>query len=230
MEQPRLGRVRHWDPKNEDYYVEDKAPRLRALGGELIKGRTLAANRDRAWRNWWWGNQGQTSQCTAYGTLHLMGCAPVIHKGKNPLWNPVDLYRLIQSIDISEGRNYGFDGGATTLAACKAAERIGWIGGYEWVKDFESCLGYLHDVGPLIAGTNWYDSMFKRNEYHVTTITNDAYVVGGHLYCVNGIYPQLKRVRIAQTWGDGYYYLSIADFRRLFEEDGEIALLRELPW
>jgi hypothetical protein len=230
MSQPKLGRVQHWDVRNENFYVDEVAPYLRAHARLLTNRRTLAANRDRSWRQWWWGDQGTTSQCTAYGTLHLMAAAPVIHPRQNPLLLPEDLYKLIQSIDKDEGRDYGWDEGATTLAACKAAMRMGWIGGYEWVRDFETALGYLHDVGPLLVGTNWYSSMDTRDEHGNIRITPSAVVRGGHLYCVNGLSPNMRRARIAQTWGDGYYYISIEDLRRLFYEDGEIALLRELPF
>src|SRR5690349_10278111 len=102
---PGLGRVPAYDARNERF-------RIRAPALEPAPTITQRYWNDSAWH----GDQGATSQCTAYSLLHFMADGPVTHRGANPMTAPDALYRLIQSVDRSEGRDYGPDGGATMLA------------------------------------------------------------------------------------------------------------------
>ena len=71
---PGLGRVPHYDNRNERF-------RIRALAIEPRPAITSRYWNDTQWR----GDQGATSQCTAYSLLHLMADGPITHKGAKPL-------------------------------------------------------------------------------------------------------------------------------------------------
>lgn len=217
------GRIPFVDPRNMDYLLADRAPGLYARAASLTKPRTV--------RNWMlrtWLDQSVKPFCTAYGSLHELYCGPIYHK-KKPIIDPDHLFALIQSEDRRHGRVY--TEGATTNAACAVMVQLGFWGGYDWDYEGPSALGALMSEYPIIAGTAWTDSMFDRDREGIIRVTSwNLASAGGHLYCVNGINLKRGLVRIANTWGDGYYWLPIEDFLRLVREGGETVLPRELPF
>lgn len=219
----RLGRKPYWDPRNDGYPVEGAHPRL-ALAATAIKRKT---------RRWYVSptvmaalNQGATPQCTAYGSEMWARCLPLTQHHLPPA---SDLYAQIRAVDVAEGRVYAE--GATTLAAMKAMQALGVIGAYRWATDAEVAFNTLAFQQPVIFGSNWYWSMFNRDHEGICRITPGSKVAGGHLYAINALIVRPHSedlLRIAQTWGDGYYYLPVSDFARLLFEDGELAVPTEV--
>lgn len=218
-----LGRVPFVDPRNYDNLLDDKNPGLkaRALPGALTQ---------RKWCLRKWVDQGATARCSAFALTHELSAAPIYHQ-RLPL-GPQALYDIIQETDRAAGRNFGPDGGATTNAMADVAVKLGLWGGYDWDYQGDAALGFLARNAPIISGTNWYTSMYDRDTEGIIHIMPRARVDGGHLFTINGYDPSKGDglLRIAQTWGDGYYYLTIPDWYRLISEDGEIVIPRELPF
>jgi hypothetical protein len=217
---PGLGRIPHYDPKNERF-------RIRALAIEPMPAITQRYWNDTAWH----GDQGATSQCTAYSLLHYMADGPITHRSANPVSTPDATYRLIQSIDRSEGRDYGVDGGATMLAQSKAAVSVGWYGEYRWGYTVDECVRALLTSGPVILGINWYTGMFDPLPSGRLSVTGS--LAGGHAIVANGVNTVQETVRLKNSWGrdwgsSGHATLSFADLNRLSAEDGEVVLPREM--
>jgi hypothetical protein len=182
--------------------------------------------------NGWWGDQGATSQCTAYSLLHFMEDGPVTHHGPNPLEAPAAVYAAIQAIDRAEGRDYGVDGGATMLAQCKAALGRKWFGEYRWGYTLDELITAVLTAGPVLVGTNWYTGMFDPDDSDRVRVSGS--LAGGHAYLINGVNRTTGLFRLKNSWGRtwarrGHAYLSFDDMARLILEDGEVVLARELP-
>lgn len=178
------------------------------------------------WRAYWWGDQGNTPRCTAFGTLHLLAAGPVSHAGQNPAYDPQRLYEAIQAQDRSQGYDFGVDGGATSVAAHEVARRAGWYGAYYWGYTLATAQEGIARA-PLVFGTNWYDSMYSRDAEGIIRIAANSPTDGGHFYTVNGYDHKRGLWRIYQTWGDGYYFIGDDDLHRLIREGGEFALVTE---
>jgi hypothetical protein len=163
----------------------------------------------------------------AYALLHLMSMDNPHHPPFGPALNVSILHSKLMYEDRMQGRIHL--NGATLLSACRVAQRLDWVGDYYWATDTQAALNYLHDVGPLLCSTKWYDSLFDRDQHSYCEIQPGATEVAGLVYCVSGIYPRTGLVRLAQTWGDGYYFMSFNTFDQLVRDGGEIALLRGLP-
>ncbi len=221
---PGTGLVIHHDVRNENYLLRDVLPRARGAGKvgfpDEFKPKFV---RHRAY---WWGDQGQTPQCTSFGTLSLIADGPISHKRQNPVANPLSFYEQIQGIDRAEQRYYSE--GATVVAALKAARNNGWIDAFYWGYTLRTAQEAILRA-PLIFGTYWYSSMYDKDDEGIIRITPNATPDGGHLYCVNGYDAKRGLWRIHQTWGDGYYYIGDKDMFRLIREEGEMALVTEKP-
>lgn len=218
---PGFGRVPHFDPRNNDY-------RIRALAAPAPIAIT-----SRYWNaSALWLDQGNTSACTAYSLLHYMADGPVTHRGANPLAAADAVYRLIQSIDRAEGRDYGEDGGGTMLAQSKAAVSVGWYGEYRWGYTLDELVRAVLTVGPVLMGTNWYQGQMDTDSAGRVHVTGS--VVGGHAWVINGVNTLKETARLKNSWSrdwgvNGHATISFRDLNRLISEDGEVVLARELP-
>lgn len=225
MSHPGLGRVPHYDPKNENYPLE--VSRVRAAIFSVT--RALALSRTRSWRQWLTFDQGATPECTAFGSATFLAADP-IHQQLDWL-RRLDVhawYRDNVAEDRANGRIFT-EGGATTLAAMEVGKRRGYWSEYRWAQTFEDMRTWIHNTAPLIAGTYWYPSMWERDAEGIVSVPRPGESpVGGHLYCVNGYNPKRDMFRSNSTWGDGVYLIPGDLMRRLFEEEGEAVFPTEL--
>lgn len=228
-----LGRVEHWDPRNEAYLLGAARPGLPATARGLVP-RALETSADvarvprrsRRWRVYWAGDQGATPRCTAFGSLTALHCLPVSHSPK-PVVAPDALYPEIQAIDRAEGRV--FAEGATTNAAMEALRRRGVIGGYWWADTEDVALDALAADSATVNGTDWYPSMWQRDAEGIVRMPGPTErPAGGHLWCAAAYDARRDLVWHPSTWGDGLYGIPGDLYRRLQREGGECAVMRDL--
>ena len=211
-----LGRVRHWDVRNEQYMLKSGL-----MGRAMFAvARTLRLSRPRSWRQWLYFDQGQNPACTAYGSATFLAAAPTHPPAE---WmHALDIMKWYAdnvAFDQAHGRHY--DGGASTLAAMEVGKARGYWTRYEWADSFETLRTWIHETAPLIVGTNWYDSMWTRDHEGICRITPSATIAGGHLYTLGAYDPKRDLYTYRSTWGDGDYKIPGSDMERLFREDGE---------
>lgn len=138
----------------------------------------------------------------------------------------VEFYSSATQLDEFPGQYPPTDTGSSGLGVSKAGQQFHYFSGYQHTFTFEQFLAALA-YGPVLAGTNWYESMFypKGNGY----ITIGGELVGGHEYVVLGWNSVTEYVTClnswSNTWGiDGRFKMSGVDFKRLMYEQGDITV------
>lgn len=169
-------------------------------------------------------DQGQTPQCVAYAWEGWMNGSPIRTKD-GPA--PSVIYNECQQIDEWAGTPHD---GTSVRAGAKIMQNQGRIQEYVWATDMPSLKRWLLTKGPVVLGTNWYESMF--------TVYLDGYVhvagsvVGGHAYLCTGFNSKTGRFRCRNSWGQGWgekgsFYLHETDMVRLLREGGEACAAAE---
>jgi hypothetical protein len=177
----------------------------------------------------WYGDQGATSQCVAYSCIHFLEDGPVTHKNvAPPVIAPDWLYGEAQKVDEWEGENYD---GTSVRAGFKVLEREKYIKEYRWAAILGDIIECVLEKGPVVMGTNWYESMMKPDPLGVLSVEGD--VAGGHAWLINGVNTKTRIFRMKNSWGRGWGdggsgWISFNDVDRLLHEAGEACIATEL--
>lgn len=178
------------------------------------------------WDDGWWGDQGNTSECTAYSWTHWVEDnllnSDTFSKLAHPLWDMNSFYHKLQLNDGIPGTNYQ---GSTVRAGAKVLKGMGLLEEYRWAANIDEMVNCLLTIGPMVVGTTWYNDMFNPAEgsYIVHPTGGSA---GGHAYMINGVSVSKKLFRIKNSWGRswgdrGHAYISFDDFNKLLLLGGD---------
>jgi Papain family cysteine protease len=194
----------------------------------------------RYWQEAWWGNQGQTPECTAYAGTSWLTDGPVLNES---FIDPNDLYLEEKKID---GLPLGSEG-STVRACMQVLQGKGFVANYYWATGIDDVITAVLDSGPVDVGTNWYESFFDpTSEFELvideTKISPETGkpVAGGHSYLLNGIDMRSDHrlgkphFRMKNSWGrdwgnKGVAYISFDTMSRLLAEQGEASIALETP-
>jgi hypothetical protein len=129
-------------------------------------------------------------------------------------------------------------GGTSVRAGAKTLQSISLISDYRWLFDTGSITRALLELGPVVVGTDWLNSMFTPTPISAGngSIIRANYatgVAGGHCYLLTGVNTNTGRYRILNSWGTGwgnggYAYIPISDFDTLLQRGGEACLTSDL--
>lgn len=216
----RLGRRIATDPRDEGFLLRSVLP---------------AEPPDRSYRYWWpagwWGNQGSTPRCVAYAWLHWAEDGPVTHAprspGADPLARPEWVYDRAQQLDEWPGDSYD---GTSVRAGAKALQELDVISEYRWAWTGEEAVRAILELGPVVVGSWWWSGMWQPDADGFVSVSGSR--EGGHAWVANGVNTDRGIVRCKNSWGRGwgrrgYFYLRLADFARLIEDQGEACLATE---
>jgi hypothetical protein len=180
------------------------------------------------WDSGWWGNQGETSECTAYSWTHWVEdnilnevyFATLAH----PLWNVDQFYNKLKLNDGIPGTNYD---GSTVRAGAKVLRELGILEEYRWAKDVNEMATVLLTMGPVVCGTTWYNNMFNPDANGLIKVGGGP--AGGHAYVINGVDTVKKLFRIKNSWGQdwgvkGHAFISFDDFAGLMANGGDVCV------
>lgn len=139
----------------------------------------------------------------------------------------VSAYHLATTLDNVPGTYPPNDTGSTGLAVSKAVQGLGLISGYQHTFTATDAYAALQ-IGPVIVGTNWYNSQFDTDPDGRCRVGSGG-IAGGHEYVVDQIDIENSRVWFTNSWGTswglaGRAYYTFADFQRLLDEDGDCCL------
>jgi hypothetical protein len=177
-------------------------------------------------------DQGDTGTCVGHGWKNFSRCAPLQVTAKNAP-GPFDIYRkavLLDEWPENDGEatapESDLQGGTSVRAGAKAMTQFGRLKSYLWAFDLQTMLQFLLTRGPVVLGTNWYDSMFDTDKNGIVKITPQAQIAGGHCYLARGADTKRMLIRFCNSWSNGWgkggdAYMSFADAERLIHEEGE---------
>lgn len=183
------------------------------------------------WADGWWGDQGTTSECTAYSWMHWVEDGPVVQDHSNrppkPLIAPKELYTEAQKRDPWEGEAYD---GSSVRAVAKCLLDLGVISTYRWATNVQDVVNTVLTLGPMVVGTKWYGNMNEPGSNGVMRLGGRS--MGGHAYVINGVDTQKNMFRIKNSWGkrwgkEGFAFISIDDFDKLLADGGEACIAFE---
>lgn len=241
---PRLDRIPQFDPQSLNYRVSKAVVR-----GVAVEDREICS---KVWELDTWLDQGSEGRCVEYGICHdlLADPEPVV---REPLVEQILATRRIywpaQREDVFPGGSYPganpFSEGTSVLAGMKVAKSLGFYGEYRWSTSLGSALRGLSHLGPLILGINWYEEMGDPDGDGYVHVDGDQtgghciLCIGSHIVAVTGFEGVIKDpdqidmeqsyVILHNSWGrgwgqDGRCKLSIPDFDRLRQENGEVCI------
>ncbi len=254
-----LGRVAPPDRSDDASYL---------MARELPSGAARMADPSPAKRSWALPAsalrfQGRTGTCTDHAAVHLVKATPIATRAESRLWPQFSAYREYVLTDEfpandaeATGPDSGLQYGSSVRAAMEWLVLRGYAAGYAWAFGRAPASLWVRTKGPVVLGTNWYESMFNLTSEGFARITPTTVLAGGHAYLYLGS-DERRGVDLCanswQRWGisrrafsakagsvtlgnspandRGFFLLAAEDTERLInEEDGEAATVTETRW
>jgi hypothetical protein len=178
-------------------------------------------------------DQGNLGSCTGNAADGALGTDPlyeVLPPGHQPL-DEAEAIRLYSDAEMIDG-GQGYppeDQGSSGLSVAQAARNLGLISGYTHCLSLADFLAALQD-GPVLLGTNWYDSMDTPDSSGLVTISPNAVIRGGHEIVARALDVTGQLVGLDNSWGTGWgvhgsFSMSYATLERLLSEEGDGTVL-----
>lgn len=238
---PRLDRIPQFDEKSRRFHIRGD-PRM--APGKPPRSFTWAINT--------WLDQGREGRCTEFSLCHdLLARPKVVNQAVvDQILAGKLVYWPSQRDDAWPGGSYPGASpqyeGTSVLAAVSTAVKLGLYAEFRWAFSLEdSCLA-LGYVGPLLLGINWYPTMSNPDADGWVRVGGD--IDGGHAilaYCIHIAWLQKDGGRawgnvdldhswigLHNSWGPdwgrgGRCRLTLRDFDRLRQEDGEVCIVTQ---
>jgi hypothetical protein len=190
------------------------------------------------YKYWWdsgaWLNQGSTGTCVGHGWAHFVEDSPLTPWGTI---DPFAIYKEACKLDEwSDNDDGDVDWGTSVRAGVKALVNRGLVGRYLWAFDVQTMIDAVLSQGPIVVGTDWYNSMFVPRWVagRKTLVIDEASgVAGGHCYVVNGVSTPAEVFRVKNSWGrdwgaEGRASISFRDMGKLLDSGGEACMAVQL--
>lgn len=179
-------------------------------------------------------DQGNSGTCVGHGWCNFLRCEPIRSRyGEHMAF---DIYRAAVLLDPwkdNDGEadlpdfSTGLQAGTTVRAGAKAVAAMSKLQTYVWAFSLQPTIEWLLTKGPVVVGTNWYDSMFTPDKSGLISISPGAQIEGGHCYLLRGADTTTAKVVLTNSWGNswgkkGDATISFKDLERLILEQGEV--------
>lgn len=176
-------------------------------------------------------DQGNVGSCTGQAALGCAGTGALYGpaSGRQKSWTVSDAVAVYSQATVIDRYLKSYppdDTGSDGLSVAKVLTANGLISGYLHTFSFDDLLIALQQ-GPLIVGTNWYESMFEPDPQTAEVqIAHGSPVAGGHEYILDEYNAQADFIGATNSWGTGWgrggrFCLHASTLRRLLAEDGD---------
>jgi len=187
-------------------------------------GTITTTRRRRRWRMPAILDQGDTPHCVGFAWDGFLICGPVV----NQQLNGHGIYRYAQFVDEWAGEAYE---GTSVRAGAKVLRDFSRIVSFAFTRDLDTALAYLLEAGPLVAGTDWWESMCFPDQDGVIE-AGGGELLGGHAYLLTGYDDYSGLIEIANSWGPdwgviGFAWIHRDDFEALLHDEGEVCAAKE---
>lgn len=166
-------------------------------------------------------NQGNTGHCVGYAWAGFGIAYPIPRPWGNDMGEKI--YYTAKEIDGQPRQENGTD----TRSGVEAFMRYGSLenNAYIFANSLYDIIIWVLTVGPVVTGTNWYDSMFYPDPNN-GTVKISGYVAGGHEWLIVGVDTEKRLFHCVNSWGEsfgqgGKFYIGFEDYQRLMNEQGD---------
>jgi len=137
-------------------------------------------------------------------------------------------YELNTRFDTFPGTYKPDDTGSSGLAAAKTLQALGLADVYTHGFSISALDSALQN-GPVMAGTDWLNSMFEPGNDGLLKVSKSSGVAGGHEYVISGLDVENGLYTIDKSWGDGWgkngqAFITKADMQWLLSQDGDVTV------
>lgn len=185
----------------------------------------------RTYAKWWTPgpllNQGAEGACVGMGCSAEAAASPQRLRGVDFAY-AMGWYNRAKQIDGQPGEAYS---GTSVLAGMKVGVERGLWDGYKWAFGIRDVVQGLLQLGPVVIGIDWYDSMYETKPDGEVVVGGN--LVGGHCILLTGYSPSYARlgetIRWRNSWGPSYGkagngYIKAGLLSELLEANGEAAI------
>lgn len=168
-------------------------------------------------------DQGAEGACVGFACKHLLTAEP-FRQNEGPTAREIYLQaRLIDEFDDSE-----VEEGTSVRAGLNVLKSKGLIKTYQWAPNVTALLGHLSNLGPAVAGTDWYG--YDTDPDGRMRFAGSR--VGGHAFLLTGYDRSENVLFFVNSWGVGFGhagegYIAMADFEKQLQRGGCAAGVRE---
>jgi hypothetical protein len=179
-------------------------------------------------------DQGDTGTCVAHAWCNFLRAAPIeSNKGIDQLrWEIYDA-----AIAIDEWKDNDADTerqmGTSIRAGAQVVTSLGRLKSYLWAFELQPVLEWVLTQGPVVLGTNFYNTFMTPDAEGIVRLKPTSYVVGGHAYLWRGADTRRALALCSNSWSDdwgrsGEFYLPFRDLETLIHQDGEACTALEM--
>lgn len=179
-------------------------------------------------------DQGNVGSCTGNAAAGALGTAPFDPSTSSlSLSNAVADEQVALALYSGATANDGISGtyppndtGSTGVAVAKAAQKAGYIAGYQHTFTLTTALKALQ-VTPVIAGVGWVEGFDNPNAHGLVKLTGQER--GGHEFVIDEVDAENFLVGATNSWGTSYgvngrFYFSWDTFGQLLANKGDVTV------
>jgi hypothetical protein len=178
-------------------------------------------------------DQGNEGTCVGHGWRHWMQCAPVVQQlpKSDPL--ATQIYDLATLVDEWDGNERDRQFGTSVRAGAQVLRGLGYINEFAWEYTLDGAIKWLQFGGPLVMGTDWYNSMRDTDTQGYLRVDPASGLAGGHCWVINGYDDELGLFRCINSWGTawgrrGRFFLTRAGLSTLIAARADMCAAPEL--
>jgi hypothetical protein len=169
-------------------------------------------------------DQGQTGHCVGFGWSQWGNTDPV-----NDNYADSDGHAVYYEAKVVDGEP-GAEDGSTVRSGAKAMQNRGRLQVYAFAGNAAEAQAWMVAHGPVVLGTDWYDSMFNPDPNGFVAPTGT--VAGGHCYLLIG--DENDAAVLLNSWGanwgeGGRFRMKWDDLEKLLAANGEACASVEIP-